>query len=319
MAGSKRFWVLVTGLALLAEAGARSEDGPKSSDRPAQLVVWIRPASDAEMRLDPESAPALRRLARQGVSFPALAPLAREPLIASLRQLGREISPDYREVTARVDSPEDSLARLLSDLGAPPPISQEEEKALERLRHAIGRENGRAGMQAAAKGESGRDDEPASKVAAPEAPGGGAASQDAAEPALIEESVLDALSGGARLTLILDGEQPSPESPGDRREEALDRIATSLLAGLARRRKLSASSALLVVLFPEDGPPALIAAGHLLKRGRMLGAALDAREIVAGVRRWLGESGRGTPAEKAAWVDEILLPLAEAGNKEVKR
>jgi hypothetical protein len=282
-----------------ANAQALAADGRR-------VVVWVRPASDEEMRLSPEAAPALRRLAQSGVSFPALGADAGGEVVAALRKLGAELSAErlfgpafegcFREVGAPANAPvrSDPLAELVARFGKPPPVSKEEAEAVARLRRASGSKRDR-GLEVDEAGAGDSERTPAS------------AGNETTAAAVWTAEVASAFSGGARLVLRIDRVDAALPARGEDRRAA-DRTLEALaeeIGGVEGRN----ASVLIVVLVPPSGPPALIAAGGGFRNGRVVRKQPSAADIAAGVGRLVGGSSAIELASggDAAWLAAALV------------
>jgi hypothetical protein len=263
------------------------------NDGPSQVVVWVRAANDLEMRLSPETVPALRDLARNGVSLPRLTRLTAGEIVAALSPLRAALGKEgYRQVGSdrEEDGADGASSRLAAKFGEPPPVSEEEKEILRRLREAAG------------------DKAPETTPGTPEAPG----TPDASGPAAGEQraqAVLEGLREGARLVVAVDGD-PAGEGAAT---EAHDRELAAVVRKAGLEGKAGPRRAILLVLIPTTGRPALVAAGAGLKKGRVSRLEPGAEELAAAVARFLGlaEAAPGS----ASWFAEACLQGPLAGGR----
>jgi hypothetical protein len=274
MAGKLRWSLLVVHLALLLPPFSASAKGAETADAPG-VLLWLRRASEREIELDETECPALRKLARQGVSFSAVAFTRPAEALEALAGLQEELG----EACAIIEAPAAALApgeargmaRLIAELGAPPPPSEEEASSLARLRKASGAE------PAARK--------PRGRVAAE------------THPAEIGRHALRLLETGKRLVAVVE-----PAGGEDVERDAS--VAAALEAASAGR------CTLLLLLLPERGSPALIACGPGLKQARVLRQRLGAGDLAAGIAALLGSASAGESVPR--WIEAALLEASGA-------
>ncbi len=281
----------------------KAEDRSKHAPAETQVVVWIQAASEKAMRLSRTEAPSLRDLARKGISFPKLGLVVRDTLTKHLRATGKELGKAYREISIGEPSKDDPLAKLISQLGKPSPVSEKEKKAFERLRAAS--EPTSDGSPAAK-----REKKPRAKT--------NAKRDRKTKPAeRADQKVLKALATGARLVTLVDTLPANVEDKTRDRNFLISRIARATFSGWGGRGNPSHRSYLFVVLIPETGSPALLMAGHALKRGRFFNRELDSEDIVAGVKALLASSSKRRLEGLPDWLSEAHLSaaFAEKGGK----
>lgn len=248
--------VIVAATALAAVVGFASPLAAQAS----KVIVWVRPASEDEMRLTPSSSPSLRRLARSGVSLPGISRVSDAEVVHALREFGKSLPErQFREIgVVGKASDNDALAALRKRFGKPPPASKKDAAAVERLRKAGGGKGGR-GVEIA---------------------GGSATSGTTRRSSRLAKDVIGALDDGARLVLKVESRRPTDATEQRELDDRLASLAETIGAfdGLER-------VALVVVLVPQSGRPALLIAGQGLKRARVSRQRPDAADLVAGLAR----------------------------------
>jgi hypothetical protein len=243
----------------------------------SKVVVWVRPASDDEMRLLPSSSPTLRRLARSGVSLPGLSRVDATEVVRALRELGKSLPKrQFRELGVATKNPEkDALSALRRRFGKAPPASKKDAEAVERLREAGGGKGGSV-----------------------EVDGDSAASATKPRSSPLTKDVMDALDDGVRLVLKVESRRPTDATE----QRQLDDQLTSLGETIGAFDGLE-PVALVIVLLPESGRPALLIAGRGVKRARVSRQRPDSDDLAAGIARLVRASAtKGDPT----WLLTIL-------------
>ena len=230
--------------------------GPLFSQAGTRLFVWVRPASEADLRLSKSSAPNLRKLARCGAALPRLSSLATDALAAEMRKSGG-LLPQGK----------------FSELGqaAPAASTPAAGGALARLKARFGKSKG-------------DDVKPAQTLAA--------------TPQLVNK-IFSSFDKGARLVFKTE---PSMPATADHCRELDKRIGE--MVSQFDLEKGGGDVALLVVLVPASGRPAMIAAGNGFKRAKICKGSPGAAAIAAGI------TGLVDPGSKSAadwsWILNIL-------------
>lgn len=236
-------------LGLLASAPLFAQAGTR-------LFVWVRPASEADLRLSKSSAPNLRKLARCGAALPRLSSLAADALAAEMRKSGG-LLPQGK----------------FSELGqaAAPAKAPATAGALARLRAKFGK--------------------PKNAAVKP-------AQTSAATPQLVNK-VFSSFDKGARLVFKAE---PSMTVSADHCRELDKRVGE--MVSQFELEKDGGDIALLVVLVPTTGQPAMIAAGSGFKRAKICKGSPGAAAIAAGI------TGLVDPGSKSAadwsWILNLL-------------
>ena len=230
--------------------------GPLFSQAGTRLFVWVRPASEADLRLSKSSAPNLRKLARCGAALPRLSSLATDALAAEMRKSGGLLPQGkfselgQAAVTANAPAAGGALARLKARFGK----------------------------------SKGDDVKPAQTLAA--------------TPQLVNK-IFSSFDKGARLVFKTE---PSMTATADHCRELDKRIGE--LVSQFDLEKGGGDVALLVVLVPASGRPAMIAAGNGFKRAKICKGSPGATAIAAGI------TGLVDPGSKSAadwsWILNIL-------------
>lgn len=308
--------------ALVAVTRARSVEEPTvQNEAPAppriaasQVVLWVRSASEEELRLPADSASVLRLMVRRGVSFPSANRLERSRLLEAARRLGQELGSAFREVQLGSAGKSGALAELASTLGKPPPITPEEEKALERL----------------GKGTAGSDLEgspPAGASPTEEEP---SAEDDPAVAAVA--SLAGALREKSRWVLALDGGASTESAAGLDRDMLLGEIIRAVFKVDTRGEKRSGDEpprrTLVLLLLVETRSPVLVIMGPAFKKGRIHRERLTLADLMAGLRRLLAlherkndpaaSPGRspGEAGGSADWITGAMVELQTGGSDE---
>ena len=253
-----------------------------------RIVVWVRPAASDEMLLAPDSSPALRNLARDGVSLPSVSRIDGAELVGALRALGKSL-PDrqFHEIGAAGPKlADDPLAALRRRFGKPPPASRKDADAVKRLRKA----GGEGGNLDVDDGSSGSKARPRS---------GGLA-----------EAVTDAFDDGARLVLKIDSSGPT-DATGKRRIDGLLASLSQALDSFDGVERV----ALVVVLLPENRRPAVLIKGSGFKRARVSRQRPDATDFAAGLARLL----RADNAAKKGDATWVLSSLQDDARRKLDR
>ena len=115
-------------------------------------------------------------------------------------------------------------------------------------------------------------------------------------------AVLALLDEGASLVLTVDSEPPEEGEA----TTILDRELATIAAETSDRTRAGGRRAILLVLVPRGGRPALIAAGAALRKGRVVGRSMDAADIAAAVTLLLGLPQRPGD-ESAEWFRQTCL------------
>ena len=230
--------------------------GPLFSQAGTRLFVWVRPASDADLRLSKSSAPNLRKLARCGAALPRLSSLASDALAAEMRKSGGLL-------------PQGKFSELgQAAAAANTPAAG---GALARLKARFGKSKG-------------DDVKPAQTLAA--------------TPQLVNK-IFSSFDKGARLVFKTE---PSMTATADHCRELDKRIGE--MVSQFDLEKGGGDVALLVVLVPASGQPAMIAAGNGFKRAKICKGSPGAAAIAAGI------TGLVDPGSKSAadwsWILNIL-------------
>ena len=230
--------------------------GPLFSQAGTRLFVWVRPASEADLRLSKSSAPNLRKLARCGAALPRLSSLAAGALAAELRKSGGLLPQgkfsELGQAVAAANAPAagGALARLKARFGKP----------------------------------KGDDVKPAQTLAA--------------TPQLVNK-IFSSFDKGARLVFKTE---PSMTATAEHCRELDKRIGE--MVSQFDLEKGGGDVALLVVLVPASGRPAMIAAGNGFKRAKICKGSPGAAAIAAGI------TGLVDPGSKSAadwsWILNIL-------------
>jgi hypothetical protein len=231
-------------------------DGPLFSQAGTRLFVWVRPASDADLRLSKSSAPNLRKLARCGAALPRLSSLAADTLAAEMRKSGGLL-------------PQGKFSELGQKAAAKTPSAAE--SALARLRAKFGKNKPEAAKPS---------------------------QTSAATPQLVNK-IFSSFDKGARLVFKAE---PSMTATADHCRELDKRIGE--MVSQFDLEKDGGDIALLVVLVPASGQPAMIAAGNGFKRAKICKGSPGAAAIAAGI------TGLVDPGSKSAadwsWILNIL-------------
>ena len=230
--------------------------GPLFSQAGTRLFVWVRPASEADLRLSKSSAPNLRKLARCGAALPRLSSLATDALAAEMRKSGGLLPQGkfselgQAAVTANAPAAGGALARLKARFGKP----------------------------------EGDDVKPAQTLAA--------------TPQLVNK-IFSSFDKGARLVFKTE---PSMTATADHCRELDKRIGE--MVSQFDLEKGGGDVALLVILVPASGRPAMIAAGNGFKRAKICKGSPGATAIAAGI------TGLVDPGSKSSadwsWILNIL-------------
>ena len=230
--------------------------GPLFSQAGTRLFVWVRPASEADLRLSKSSAPNLRKLARCGAALPRLSSLATDALAAEMRKSGGLLPQGkfselgQAAVTANAPAAGGALARLKARFGK----------------------------------SKGDDVKPPQTLAA--------------TPQLVNK-IFSSFDKGARLVFKTE---PSMTATADHCRELDKRIGE--MVSQFDLEKGGGDVALLVVLVPASGRPAMIAAGNGFKRAKICKGSPGAAAIAAGI------TGLVDPGSKSAadwsWILNIL-------------
>ena len=230
--------------------------GPLFSQAGTRLFVWVRPASEADLRLSKSSAPNLRKLARCGAALPRLSSLATDALAAEMRKSGGLL-------------PQGKFSELgQAAAAANTPAAG---GALARLKARFGKSKG-------------DDVKPAQTLAA--------------TPQLVNK-IFSSFDKGARLVFKTE---PSMTATADHCRELDKRIGE--MVSQFDLEKGGGDVALLVVLVPASGQPAMIAAGNGFKRAKICKGSPGAAAIAAGI------TGLVDPGSKSSadwsWILNIL-------------
>ena len=229
---------------------------PLYSQGGTRVFVWVRPASEADLRLSTANAPNLRKLARCGATLPRIAPLDTDILASELRKSGARLPEGkFREIGQKTEavakaSVNDALARLRAKFGKP---KKEEKKT------------------------------PQTSIATPQ----------------LANKVFDSFDAGARL--VFKAEPSMSASPEHCRE--LDKRIGEMIAQFGLE-KTGSAVAVVVVLVPASGRPALLAAGSGFKRARVCKGSPGGAELAAGVAG-LVDPGSKTSADWS-WILKLL-------------
>jgi hypothetical protein len=275
-------------------------DARPLSAQESQLLVILKPASDAEMRLSPTEAPLLRELARAGVSIPNAVTAKSEAIIAALRALREPLKEGYRELGTAPGSSSESpaggaggFAELVGALGAPPPVSEAEALALRRIAEASRLARPDPAVDGSTSGAA-----PSTNAAAP-SKDGSLASKSSDLPSSLEESVRAALDGGVRVVLVELPRDPGGGGSGANGGATLAALLDAASApapgrpgarSQSRRPRVAAGHFVLVVLVPDEGNAALIFQGPGVRPARVLKHEISPAELAAALGRLVGAS-----------------------------
>lgn len=277
--------------------GVASAAGETPRANSSQVLVWVRPANDLEMRLSEKDVPALRTLARNGLCLPRLHPLTPRDVVVSLHRLRKDLGRDYREIGSAAGRERSGVSSLVAEFGKPPPVSDEEEEALRRLREA-------SKKRTEPPGEPAEEKKPSSSPRDPERQSVSAT----------VNSVVEGLASNVRLLVASSSTPPEAGEATAALDQALAEIIveTGIEESGPEDRK---RPVIVVILVPADGPPGLIAAGHGIRRGRVSRRQLDAGGITDLVALLLGIPRDSAP--DAGWLFETGLEsgASAAGGK----
>ena len=229
---------------------------PLYSQGGTRVFVWVRPASEADLRLSAANAPNLRKLARCGAALPRLSTLDAGLLASELRKSGGLLPQgkfqEIGQTAAAAAKPTggDALARLRAKFGKPKKVEKAPSQA---------------------------------SVATPQ----------------LAEKVFDSFDAGARLVFKTE---PSMSASADHCRELDKRIGEMITQ--FDLEKGGSAAAVIIVLVPASGQPALLAAGSGFKRARVCRGSPGGAEIAAGVAG-LVDPGSKTAADWS-WILKLL-------------
>lgn len=231
---------------------------PLYSQAGSRVFVWVRPASEADLRLSTADAPNLRKLARCGAALPRLSSLDTNLLAAEMRKSGALL-------------PQGKFSELGQKAAAA--AAPAEGGALARLRKKFGKP---------------KDKDTASKPA----------TTSVATPQMVSK-VFDSFDAGARLVFKTE---PSMTASADHCRELDKRIGEMI--SQFDLEKGGGDVALLVVLVPTSGRPAMLAAGNGFKRAKVCKGSPGVTAIPAGIASLVDPGGKSSA--DWSWILNIL-------------
>ncbi len=277
-----------------------------AADEPVSRVfVWVREASDVEMRLTASDVPSLRYLARSGTSFPEVGRTSLDEVAAAVRKAAAGARAPCREITddgsgtAVIGEGDDNdggkpsaLDELQRRLGKPPPkqrTSDAESPPVEKPDRVDGGGSTLDRLRKRAGGKSTAGSSPPAK----------SRRGDFAQRAV---ATFDA---GARFVLRVD-RRSATSSDITRRDNDLGRLMRTCRVD-AKAANDARRGIVAVVLIADDGTGAVVMAGRGVGRALVCRRTLNAEDIGRGLASLL----RGSATKQPAWIDEAL----KAGGK----
>jgi len=224
-------------------------------------------------------------MAREGVSLKRVVRADRASIVSAIRDLGTQLgTTKFNELGAsKKAAKDDPLAELVGRFGKPPPVSQGDVEAINRLR---GGKSGGSKKITVAGGD------------------------DKATRALVRKlstGVADAIEGGARVILQVDNSAPVTDDD--------IRVADAKLATLSDALGVfgsRGSTMLMVVLVPQGGRPTILVAGAGVRKARVSTTSVDTSDLAAGLSWIAGRADKSSDAARTWLAGALEQPVLQS-------